>query len=68
MKQGGVIKLENVQMEYSALKTLRSDIFLQLSHAREGQPKDVNHPASEDACQKKALIKVLKARIKSNGS
>lgn len=68
MKEGGVVTLANLQMEHSALKTLNSDIFLQLSQAMKSQREDKTEKPSEEKIQKRNLANILRARIKSNGS
>lgn len=67
MKQGGVVTLANVQMEHAALKALHSDIFLQLSQAVKGKRDEIKEKSAEDCSQKRHAIRILRARIKSNG-
>lgn len=67
MKQGGVLTLGNVQMEHAALKALHSDIFLQLSQAVKDKRDEIKEKSGEDCNQKRDAIRILRARIKSNG-
>lgn len=71
MKEGGLVTLEGVQMEHAALKALNSDIFLQLSQAmKKIDSGNTSKPDARpnDKSKKRALVNVLGARIKSNGT
>lgn len=67
MRQGRVVTLANLQMEHSALKSLHSDIFLQLSQASKDKRDEVKEKSTQDCSQKRGVIRILRARIKSNG-
>jgi hypothetical protein len=64
MQEGGMITLENLRMENSALKALQSEIFLQMSELHK---KVRGEKQGANTSQKSASL-VLRARIKSNGS
>lgn len=59
--------LANVQMEHAALKALHSDIFLQLAQATKGKREGTQEKTTEGTDQKRYAIRILRARIKSNG-
>lgn len=64
MHEKGIVSLESLEMEYSALKSLSSEIRLQLTEARKRTKGESRF--GEDIAQRNAAL-VLRARIKSNG-
>lgn len=65
MKERGVVTLEKLQMEHSALKSLSSEIYLQLSDA--GKKMKGEKTIGSTFSHKSASL-IMKARIKSNGN
>ena len=61
--ESGILTLENLQMEHSALKALSTEIRLQLSEAKK---KAIGEKPGEKVSKNNSGL-VLRARIKSNG-